>query len=92
MIEYRNFGKEHVFQKEKEKIFKEACKCNKCGRRIWTERGTLREGVFFGEQVWNYFSGKDGEIHSFCLCEACYDRITGQFKVPVTRTEQSEWL
>ena len=59
MIEYRNSGKEHVFQKEKEKIFKEACKCNKCGRRIWTERGTLREGVFFGEQVWNYFSGKD---------------------------------
>ena len=36
--------------------------------------------------------GYSDDWASFDLCEACYDRITGQFKVPVTRTEQIEWL
>ena len=53
--------------------------CNSCGKVIALRGGIPLEGVCAVRQ-------------SFDLCEACYDRITGQFKVPVTRTEQSEWL
>ena len=28
-------------------------------------------------------STEDGEVHRFSLCEACYDRIRRQFKLPV---------
>ena len=90
MREHGNSGKEQISQTEKKEIVKGAC--NKCGRRIRTERGMLREGVFFCEQAWDYFSGKDGEIHSFCLCESCYDEITETFKIPPARKIQTELI
>ena len=32
---------------------------------------------------WGYFSKKDGETHSFDLCEECYDKWIGGFQIPV---------
>lgn len=66
--------------------------CNRCGRRIWVEQDLVREGVVRVEQEWDYFSEKDGEIHSFCLCETCYDQIRESFLIPVEITRIQEYL
>ena len=36
------------------------------------------------KKEWGYFSGKDLKVHSFNLCEACYDRLLEEFEIPVT--------
>ena len=38
------------------------------------------------------FSGKDGEIHSFDLCESCYDLLVQEFKIPPEKKEQTTLL
>ncbi len=57
--------------------------CNKCGKCLNVERGILKEGCFHGSSSFGYFSRRDGETHSFDLCEECYEEITAQFAVPV---------
>lgn len=57
--------------------------CNKCGREIQAVDGYPREGVFSADCTWGYFSEKDGEKHSFDLCESCYDELIGSFQIPV---------
>ena len=42
--------------------------------------------------MWGYFSDKDGEHHSWELCEQCYDRITSQFAVALERKIENELL
>ena len=64
--------------------------CNCCGKKIRIEKGIVQEGVFHGQVQWGYFSQKDGESHSFDLCEECYDRFTAEFKVPVEEEEATE--
>ena len=54
--------------------------------------GILREGSAHFELTWDYFSEKDGEVHSFDLCESCYDELTNQFKISVQVKEQTELL
>jgi hypothetical protein len=44
------------------------------------------------KKEWGYFSLKDGRRDSFTLCEACYDRIVGQFVIPVKEEEMTELL
>ena len=66
--------------------------CNMCGREIKMEKNVAQEGVLSVEQNWGYFSEKDGEIHSFDLCERCYNRLAAQFKIPVTVKKQTEFL
>lgn len=66
--------------------------CNMCGREIKIEKGMVQEGVLSIEQTWGYFSEKDGEQHSFDLCERCYDKLIHQFKLPVTVKKQKELL
>lgn len=66
---------------------KQILTCNGCGRTIWTDRDMIREGVLQVEQEWGYHSGKDGERHSFCLCESCYDKIIKTFAIPVAVEE-----
>lgn len=66
--------------------------CNSCGKEIRTENGIVREGAALMELDWGYFSEKDGEHHSFCLCEECYDKITGAFVLPVTVYEKNELI
>lgn len=66
--------------------------CNCCGRALKVEHGMVKEGACHLETEFGYFSGKDMEIHSFDLCEACYDRITAGFAVPVQVEEKTEFL
>ena len=66
--------------------------CNMCGREIKVETGIAREGVLSVEQIWGFFSEKDGQIHSFELCEKCYDELTARFRIPVTVKKQTEML
>ncbi|MCD8023233.1 MAG: hypothetical protein LUF30_09790 [Lachnospiraceae bacterium] len=58
-------------------------RCNGCGKKIHIENDSYREGVFLAKQEWGYFSEKDGERHSFCLCEKCYDKMVRSFVIPV---------
>ena len=56
--------------------------CNQCGKEIPVVDGYPREGVFSVDQTWGYFSEKDGEHHSFDLCESCYDELLKSFLIP----------
>ena len=66
--------------------------CNRCGRSLKVEDGYLREGCISVEEAFGYFSRKDGTVHSFDLCEDCYDEIVAQFKVPVEERKNTEFL
>lgn len=57
--------------------------CNKCGREIARKNGRLTEDVLQVEKRWGYPSEKDNEVHSFDLCEDCYDEIIRTFSIPV---------
>ena len=65
--------------------------CNYCGRKLRLDRSP-REDVFVGRKEWGYFSKKDGQIHTFFVCESCYDKWTEQFRLPVKVEEQTELL
>ena len=66
--------------------------CNGCGKVIAVKHGMPMEGVLRVRQVWQYMSGKDGQIDSFDLCEECYDRMTKQFQIPPATTDAVELL
>ncbi len=66
--------------------------CNRCGRKIKEENGVAKEGVFSSACTFGYHSHRDGEIHSFSLCEECYEDLIAQFRIPVTITEIREFL
>ena len=57
--------------------------CNGCGKVITVRRGMPMEGVFSVHQVWEYMSGKDGEIDRFDLCEDCYDELVSGFRIQI---------
>ncbi len=77
----------NTLKNETEKMF-----CNGCGKTIMIKNGIAREGVASIELDWGYFSEKDGEHHSFCLCESCYDKLVKTFAVPVKIHEKSELI
>ena len=62
--------------------------CNRCGKEIPVVDGQAREGVFSVDYSWGYFSEKDGERHSFELCEECYDALLKGFRIPAEIEEQ----
>ena len=64
--------------------------CNKCGKKIITDKGIIKEGVFSITYGWGYFSRKDGETHSLDLCEDCYDELIKTFKLPINIVERNE--
>ena len=64
--------------------------CNGCGKELKKENDILREDIFEGKKQWGYFSKRDGEIHSFFLCETCYDNMIKTFAVPPEVTEATE--
>lgn len=66
--------------------------CNECGKYLLVENGILKEGCFEADAVFGYFSKKDGQIHSFDLCEECYDKIIESFAIPVKAEEINELL
>ena len=66
--------------------------CNCCGKKIIVSKGVAREGVMHISHAWDFFSEKDGEVHHFDLCETCYDAMISEFRIPVEREEQLEYL
>lgn len=66
--------------------------CNKCKKEIKTHQGIAQEEFLHMDKDWGYFSGKDGETHSFDLCEECYDRMIKEFEIPVEVRERTELL
>lgn len=70
----------------------EYLKCNCCGKKIRTEKGICKEDVLEVRKDWGYFSQKDGEHHSFVLCESCYDKWISNFAIPPLVEERTEFL
>lgn len=66
--------------------------CNCCGREIEIKHGIPIQDYLQVRKEWGYFSKKDGEIQEFCLCEDCYDKITGAFLYPVRSAEVTELM
>lgn len=66
--------------------------CNKCKKELLVENGILKEGCLEVETAFGYFSKKDGQVHSFDLCEDCYDEMIAGFKIPVEEREARELL
>lgn len=92
--QYRCFEMEDKMRRyktdEKEELLEAVC--NKCGRKLKLENGYLKEGCFFVDYAFGYFSRKDGTRHSFDLCEDCYDEMVGQFTISETVTSETELL
>ena len=66
--------------------------CNNCGKDLLVENGIIKEGCFDVTSVFGYFSRKDGQIHSFDLCEDCYDRMIAGLRIPVDCRVAKEML
>ena len=66
--------------------------CNCCGRELRIENDVLMEDIVQVKKDWGFFSQKDGERHTFSLCEECYDEITEKFQIPVTVSDRTELL
>lgn len=66
--------------------------CNGCGKKIIVDKGIASEDYIRVEKMWGYFSEKDGEYHSWELCEQCYDRIVSQFVLPMEKKIENELL
>ena len=66
--------------------------CNMCGRQLKRDKGILMEDAFEATKEWGYFSSRDTEIHKFTICEACYDNMISQFKIPITIYQKHEVL
>lgn len=58
--------------------------CNCCGKEITkTGSGDAHMDYLHVEKSWGFFSSKDLTTHAFNICEACYDRWTANFAIPV---------
>lgn len=66
--------------------------CNRCRKELVVENGIIKEGCFVGNVVWGYFSSLDGKRHGFELCEECYHRMIAEFAIPVTETDETEFV
>lgn len=64
--------------------------CNQCGKKMQVENGYLKEGCFSADNLFGYFSHRDGEMHHFDLCEDCYEKLAAQFAVPVEKKNVTE--
>ncbi len=66
--------------------------CNHCKKELLVENGILKEGCLDINASFGYFSKKDGQNHSFDLCEDCYDAMIAKFRIPVDCTDIKEFL
>lgn len=66
--------------------------CNMCGKSIRIENQIPMEDMLSVEKSWGYFSEKDGEVHSFELCEECYDKLVKGFAFPPSVKKQKEMI
>jgi hypothetical protein len=63
--------------------------CNACGKLLACTGDMYKEAVFCADFSWGYFSDKDGRHDCWRLCEACYDKLTSSFKIPVETYEKT---
>ena len=66
--------------------------CNKCGKKIEVKNQIAIEDVLSVDKKWGYFSKKDGIMHSFDICESCYNEMIKDFRYPVDQKEYSELI
>lgn len=66
--------------------------CNQCKKELKLENGYLKEGCFYGDFCFGYFSARDGLRHRFDLCEECYNRLIEAFQIPVDEEPENELL
>lgn len=59
-------------------------------KKLKMQHDVLLEDAFEAKKQWGFFSKKDMKLHSFVLCEECYDRITAQFVIPPDVSEVTE--
>jgi len=67
-------------------------RCNCCGRKMPVQNGIITECCVKLEVPFGFFSEKDGEVHEFDLCEACYDKILAGFQIPAQVRQMTELL
>lgn len=65
-------------------------RCNICGQPIEHIRLDKTADYLYVKKRWNYFSAKDLTVHSFVVCEVCYDKWTESFTIPVEEKEVIE--
>ena len=66
--------------------------CKACRKNLLVQNGILKEECIHVDHDFGFFGEKDGESDSFDLCEACYEKLTAGFAVPVERRERKELL
>lgn len=72
-------------KKQKDTKKAEVCVyCNVCGRELKHEGDILLEDYIQVTKQWGYFSDHDLELHTFNICEQCYNKLEKLFKIPVT--------
>ena len=54
------------------------------------ENDILLEDAFEAKKQWGYFSQKDTTLHSFVICEKCYDEMVKKFVIPPEITNVTE--
>lgn len=69
--------------KEVQDVKRKEMRCNVCGKKLKVEHGILKEDVFTARKEWGYFSEKDLQVHSFNICEECYNKMVSSFVIPV---------
>lgn len=57
--------------------------CNICGRELDHRGDILLEDYIQITKQWGYFSEHDLELHSFNICERCYNVMEKHFRIPV---------
>ncbi|HEX3076125.1 MAG TPA: hypothetical protein VHQ24_04590 [Lachnospiraceae bacterium] len=66
--------------------------CNVCGKQVKMEKGILKEDIFTARKEWGFFSERDTEVHSFNICESCYDEMISKFAIPIEVVKKKEVL
>ena len=64
--------------------------CNYCGKEYRFSGEVLKHDLLHVKKQWGYFSNKDGILHSFVICEKCYDKMIDSFVIPPEITEVHE--
>lgn len=66
--------------------------CNACGMKIEViPKANINKEYLSIEKEWGYFSNKDFMLHSFAICEKCYDQWVETFVIPINKQVQTEW-
>ncbi len=60
----------------------ESILCNKCGKELKNHKNGFYHSFFDTSYRWEYPSKFDNEVHSFQLCEECYEQFIKSFHYP----------